>query len=139
VNFADARLPERFWSKVTPEPNSGCWIWIASLGTSGYGQFSVENRPLKAYRVAYEALVGPVPDGLELDHLCRVRCCVNPAHLEPVTHAENMRRGDSFQRNKTHCPKGHPYDPSKSGNGRRCLPCTQASWTAYNRRKAVAA
>lgn len=85
---APATLMERFWAKVERDP-SGCWLWTASLADGGYGHFG----RWKAHRYAYETLVEPVPHGLDLDHLCRVRHCVNPSHLEPVTRAENLRRG----------------------------------------------
>ena len=140
ATFGDPRLPTRFWAKVSPEPNSGCWLWVAGTW-DGYGRFNVGSRTDRSARVvqahilAYEELVDSVPDGLELDHLCRVRCCVNPSHLEPVTHAENMRRGEAGrvgaarQRAKTHCPKGHPYDEANTritfavGFGRQCRAC----------------
>ena len=97
----------RFWAKVSPEPMSGCWLWTASLDGYGYGQFGKSKGVvLKAYRLSYELLVGPVPDGLEIDHLCRVRACLNPDHLEAVTHRENMRRAALL---RTHCPSGHQY------------------------------
>lgn len=94
---------ERFWAKVdrdgpVPEhrPDLGpCWLWAAGLNRDGYGRFGVSGTKLGAHRVAYELLRGPIPDGLELDHLCRAPCCVNPDHLEPVTHRENCRRGFS--------------------------------------------
>lgn len=96
------RAPEeRFWSKVDKDgptpilcPELGpCWIWTASLN-KGYGQaaWGTPSKMRQAYKVAYELLVGPVPEGLDLDHLCETKPCVNPAHLEPVTHAENVRR-----------------------------------------------
>lgn len=107
---------ERFWEKV--EKTEKCWLWTAYVMPTGYGRF---GRQL-AHRFAYEHLVGPIPEGLDLDHLCRVRHCVNPAHLEPVTRAENLRRGIKprreknpwcarWQREKTHCPRGHEYTP----------------------------
>lgn len=148
MNFLDPRLPERFWSKVSPEPNSGCWLWAAS-GSHGYGRFPflksewLEKRGELAHRHAYKALVGPIPDGLELDHLCRVRCCVNPAHLEPVSHAENVRRGNSGSntRSKTHCPQGHPYEGDnlrigKNGKylARYCIACTREAGRKRNAR-----
>jgi hypothetical protein len=83
---------ERFWTKIRRDEN-GCWLWQAGLAHNGYGHLKVGRRTVKAHRFAYELLVGPVLEHLELDHLCRVRSCVNPAHLEPVTHAENVRRG----------------------------------------------
>jgi len=87
---------ERFWSKV--DKTGDCWIWNGGVGAGGYGAFGSYDEAddpitVRAHRYAYEALVGPIPAGLVLDHLCRVRRCVNPAHLEPVTNAENIRRG----------------------------------------------
>lgn len=93
VEFGDARLPERFWNKVTFAP-TGCWLWTgAANGSGGYGVVRVAGRDLGAHRVFYDALVGPAPCWQHIDHLCGVRRCVNPAHLEPVTAAENVRRG----------------------------------------------
>jgi hypothetical protein len=151
--FGDPRLPPRFWAKVRVDETTGCWIWIASLNR-GYGQISVGGRPVKAYRHAYLTLVGPVPEGLELDHVKARGCvgpvCCNPAHLEPVTHRVNMLRGNgvaSLHAMVTHCPKGHPYDEANTyvRNGRRhqrlCRACRRALWTTYvrpSRRKAVA-
>lgn len=83
---------ERFMDKVSQEPNSGCWLWTAALNRHGYGAFSVLGKTKLAHRVGYELLVGAIPDELALDHLCSVVSCVNPAHLEPVTDAENTRR-----------------------------------------------
>jgi hypothetical protein len=112
ISFGDARLPDRFWSKVSPCPMSGCWLWFAFSDSKGYGRFTI-GRPVLAHRHAFMALVGPIPDDApHLDHKCRVTSCVNPAHLEPVTNAENTRRGISGQQNaeKTHCPHGHAYE-----------------------------
>lgn len=120
----------RFWSKVDFDGPDGCWLWRATLDTAGYGRFrAAEARSMvSAHRRAYMRLVGPIPEGLVLDHLCRVRNCVNPAHLEPVTHEENCRRGENAQRDKTHCPQGHPYDEANTyiypSDGRRaCRRC----------------
>ncbi len=107
--FGDNRLPKRFWSKAHVADN-GCWEWTGTKYTQGYGSFIVDGRRCPAHRVAYETLVGPIPEGLECDHLCRNRPCVNPAHIEPVTSSVNTLRGDHAQRRKTHCPQGHPYD-----------------------------
>lgn len=113
--MSDALL-ERLMDKVVWNGDEDeCWTWEASVGSHGYGQIAVEGRPVLAHRLAYELFVGPIPAGLDLDHLCRVRPCVNPGHLEPVTRSENLRRGDgpqilrNRQLSKTHCPQGHPY------------------------------
>jgi len=102
---------ERFWATVSPEPNTGCFLWTGTMSPKGYGRVWFGGRMGAAHRVAYELVIGAIPSGLQLDHLCRVRCCVNPAHLEPVTNQENIRRGMSgcHQRNRTHCPAGHEY------------------------------
>lgn len=121
--------PERFWPKV--RKTETCWLWEASTDASGYGQFRVLPRPAgptKAHRFAYEQIVGPIPDGLELDHLCRVRNCVNPDHLEPVPGAVNTLRGygaPAKNARKTHCIRGHelPDEPNVKGVWRRCNAC----------------
>lgn len=120
--------------------DNGCWIWQLSRSPLGYGQMMVgawyKGKPTcqKAYRIAYLEFAGPIPAGLELDHLCRVPPCCNPAHLEPVTHRVNAQRGDQglWQKVKTHCPNGHPYSgdnlvvyPS-APNHRRCRACMRA-------------
>ena len=107
----------RFWSKVDRRSTDECWPWLASQNGMGYGQFRVgslrdgSRRLVLAHRTAYELLVGPIPEGLTLDHLCRNPQCVNPAHLEHVTNAENIHRGEGglFNARKTHCQQGHPY------------------------------
>lgn len=97
---------DRFWEKV--DKSDECWIWTASLDRHGYGQFKLSGKMLRAHRVAYELMVGVIPDGLVIDHLCRNRACVRPDHLEPVAPIENVRRGE--RANLTHCRNGHPYD-----------------------------
>ena len=117
-NFTNHRVRpiiERFLEKILPEPNSGCWLWLASLNSKGYGQFYRDphesKAPMGAHVFSYEHFVEPVPEGLTLDHLCRVRSCVNPRHLEPVTHKVNVERGDAgkHHRDLMECPSGHPY------------------------------
>lgn len=88
---------ERFWSCVDKDGPGGCWIWTGALTGAGYGQFGGGGKKSYTHRWAYQAHVGPIPDGLELDHLCRVRACCNPDHLEPVTHEENTRRAVPFR------------------------------------------
>lgn len=92
--YADPRLPARFWNKVQPLAN-GCWEWVAARTRDGYGRYWVNPSHVLAHRWAYEKLTGPIPTGLESDHLCRNRACVNPAHIEPVTRRENLLRGDT--------------------------------------------
>lgn len=112
------RIPvvDRFWAKVDKNgplsehrPDLGpCWLWTASTNANGYGQLSVDRRPQLAHIIAFRLDGGQIHSGHELDHLCRVRGCVRPSHLEPVTHAENVRRGSAGLLT-THCPRGHPY------------------------------
>ena len=133
----DAVSPQgRFWMKVETAPN-GCWLWRYHRNRYGYGRFRLADRIRIAHRVAYEWLKGPIPDDLELDHLCRQPSCVNPDHLEPVTHQTNMiRSGRSGPRlSKTHCGKGHPFDAEntyRSRDGkRRCRACARLVEAQY--------
>lgn len=117
--FGTVRRParERFFEKTRILEN-GCIEWTGGLNGAGYGQFYRGKRfrgdtgKTYAHRWAYEYFIGPIPDGLHLDHLCRNRRCVNPTHLEPVTVRENLLRGvgpSAMHARKTHCPAGHPY------------------------------
>ena len=122
---------ERFWEKV--DKTGPCWEWTASK-VYGYGQFGIAHQKhARAHRFAYELLVGPIPEGLELDHLCRNRACVNPDHLEPVTTRVNLLRGATVTARKagqTHCIHGHEFTPDNTfirKNGcRTCLTCRRA-------------
>lgn len=108
-------------SKVSLVPCGGCWLWDGAT-TYGYGRFRVDNRSALAHRHSYEMHVGPIPDGLVLDHLCRVKACVNPAHLEPVTQQANVRRGIKSQH--PYCPQRH--DPNwyiDNKGARHCRDC----------------
>ena len=112
-----ARTPlERFIAKIQVT-DEGCWEWQASKVHDGYGWFNKGGHNVRAHRWAYEHFIGPRPEGLTLDHLCRNRGCVNPHHLEAVSIRENLLRGDTFQSAnaaKTHCPQGHPYDEANT-------------------------
>lgn len=133
---AAAALPARIVAKVEVD-DSSCWLWTASLNRNGYGLTGYTasdgtRRSIVAHRFVYQTLVGPIPEGLQLDHLCRVRCCVNPDHLEPVTQRENLLRGETIvaaEAAKTHCPQGHPYSGANlyvSPKGDRiCRTCTR--------------
>lgn len=98
----------RFEQRIKRD-DSGCWLWLGAVNAPGYGTFNPRTATkVYAHRWAYEHWVGPIPSHLELDHLCHVRRCVNPEHLEPVTRAENQRRTRTAL--ATHCDRGHPYD-----------------------------
>ena len=136
--MAKATALERWWAKV--EITTSCWLWKGAISSgSGYGNFWVDGKYRNAHAVGYELLVGPIPNGLEIDHLCRVRRCVNPAHLEPVTHAVNMHRGESLSginSRKTHCKRGHLLQGQnlyviKGREGRQCKECRKLAQREY--------
>lgn len=140
---------QRFWSKV--DKTSDCWTWTGShFKQTGYALFNVKMtdgvwRPTTAHRVAYRLSTGPIPDGLVLDHLCRNRWCVNPAHLEPVTRGENVLRGEgrsAQQARWTECPRGHSFDgpntyirPSGKRECRTCMNARESRRPPRKRRK----
>lgn len=124
-------VKNRFLQKIVINKKTKCWEWTAHKSKLGYGVMRYGPRALgvrEAHIIAYEIFTGPVPEGKELDHLCRNRGCVNPSHLEPVTHHENMRRG--HHATKTHCKNGHEFDEKNTligKNGRRhCRKCADA-------------
>jgi len=112
----------------------GCWLWSGALSANGYGHVFHSGKRRRAHRLVYDLMVGKIPPGLQIDHLCRVRSCVNPEHMEPVTGRTNVLRGKGVTaRNatKTHCPRGHAFADhgvrhSGGSNERRCRPCRAA-------------
>jgi hypothetical protein len=140
---------ERFWAKVDRGGPDECWPWTGAILRNGYGYFAVRHgRPILAHRWIYQQVVGPIPEGLKLDHQCHNadpacpggsaclhRRCQNTAHLEPATTAENNRRGQggaavaARQQAKTHCPEGHPYSPENTYRDpeghRHCRTCVR--------------
>ncbi len=138
---------DRFREKYVVDPDSGCWIWQAFLNRKGYGEFyDGQTGMVRAHRWSYEHFVGPIPDGLYIDHLCRVPRCVNPAHLECVTPRENALRGfgpTALNARKTHCKRGHPLAGDnlyrKKGAGRICRTCQRAYFVEFHRKKREAA
>ena len=139
--------PHRARFELLVERTETCWLWTGRIGKGGYGRLG----PRLAHRAAYELFVGPVPQGFELDHLCRTPNCVNPQHLEPVTPEENWLRSHNPARinaDKTHCKNGHEFTPENTLLNtrnrpsrrpyRRCRKCTQARQRAwYAARKAA--
>lgn len=134
----------RFWACVSPEPNSGCWLWDGYGDREDYGQIRVNGKLIQAHRFSYEIHVGAIPGGLQLDHLCRVHCCVNPAHLEPVTHKENAMRGvglGAINAAKVICQHGHEFTEANTyirSNGHRdCRACIRERVRRYQLRSAA--
>lgn len=129
-------MPIERFTKLFRITEAGCWQWTGHLDIGGYGSFW-NGKPIKAHRFSYEYYIGVIPEGLELDHLCRNRACVNPAHLEPTTRKINESRAIQNPHNKlkTHCPAGHPYDIintrfDKNGN-RECKICSRMRVDKY--------
>jgi hypothetical protein len=146
------RRPEadRFWEKVNQ--TGECWLWTGGINGTGYGVFMrtpIERngkfRAVPAHRFAYELLVGPIPPGLHVDHLCRVTSCVNPDHLEPVTVRENTLRGigpSAANAAATHCKYGHEFTPENTWtdvkrNSRHCRTCSRRRWHEWNERRSA--
>ncbi len=120
----------RFHSRYIPVPESGCWLWLGPLHKTGYALFYWNGKQSYAHRFSHEAFKGQIHEGLQIDHLCRVQCCVNPDHLEAVTLKVNVLRGISPIANnsrETHCPAGHAYSYENTyvppSGGRYCRSC----------------
>lgn len=132
---------ERFMAKVDKQSGrDACWLWTGGFfADGGYGQFRY-GKETRAHRVAYVIFVGPIPAGLVIDHLCGVKACVRPSHLEAVTQGENVRRASA---RKTHCPQGHPYSGANlyvnPNSGHRLCRCCmrKAGWRATARKRAA--
>lgn len=123
MGSGDVKRPpflERFWSKVDDSAGpDACWPWMSTINPQGYGRFQTRSyRGDNAHRIAWEiGHASPIPEGMSLDHLCRNRVCCNPAHLEPVTHRENVVRGvgpTAINAAKTHCVNGHEFTPENT-------------------------
>lgn len=137
---------DRFMAKVQPDLNSGCWLWAGAQNGKGYGVFSLKTGekwgPIYAHRFSYVNLISPVAADADLDHKCRTRCCVNPAHLEPVTRRENLSRSPFNLARRNRCNYGHPFTEATSGSKRKangvlvryCRECDRLSHAARRAR-----
>jgi hypothetical protein len=136
---------QRFATKTRKDPATGCWNYTGAIDR-GYGRFWVDGRTVMAHRFAWEQANGPVPDGKQLDHLCRNRSCVNPGHLEPVTIGENVLRGIGLtaeNARKTSCRAGHPFTQANTyvnpRGERQCRTCQRQRVIAWRERQKGAA
>ena len=131
---------QRLQTMYVPVTESGCWVWVADENGHGYGRVKINGKLFMAHRAVYELFKGPIPEGLELDHLCRVTQCVNPDHLEAITPQVNTLRSlgiTSMNAKKTHCDHGHEFTLDnthvRENGGRICRACKRDTW--HRRRK----
>lgn len=136
-------IENRFHDKYRVDEDTGCWVWIAYRDRSGYGKVNYRRKMTQAYRVAYILLIGPIPSGKQLDHLCRNRACVNPDHLEVVDARTNTLRGNTMPAKwvaRTHCNYGHPFDEQNTrrygpdNRWRECRTCAKSKWKSANKK-----
>ena len=133
---ADLPAVERLRLSASQDRATGCWVWVRGVDRDGYGYIGIDRKYWRAHRAAYHLLVGPIPDGLVIDHLCKNTRCVNPAHLEAVSRAENTRRGS--RPTKTHCIRGHAFDSKNThrvGYLRNCRKCSVVRAAKYRMKK----
>jgi len=132
MSLKDEQIPihiKKILNKLEPLTESGCWVYTGYVNNYGYARMRVNKRTCSAHRLMYEHHIGPIPNGLVIDHLCRVKCCVNPYHLEAVPQKKNVLRGNgvtSINSRKTHCHAGHPFDDKNTYRlklGRGCKTC----------------
>lgn len=138
---------DSFLDLISPEPNTGCWLWLGSEDRCGYGKFNSRTKETLAHRFSFKHFISDIPSGTEIDHKCRTRCCVNPSHLRCISHQENVRLGirrRERHRNgkKTHCIRGHILSGEnivlETYNGttmRKCLTCRRMRTEAQYRKK----
>ena len=132
-------IDERFWQKVKVGSPESCWLWQANKSRGGYGKFFLAGRGnIYAHRFAYELAVGPIPKGMQIDHLCRNRACVNPDHMESVSSKTNTLRGTNSaagNARKTHCLRGHAFTEANTYLHAGSRLCRQCRWDQSERRK----
>ena len=131
-----------FYDRIKFNEQTWCWDWQGEITWGKYGRISIRRKRVLVHRFSYELFKGKIPDGLEIDHLCRNRKCCNPQHLEAVTRSTNLSRGHNHNRDKNHCPQGHPYSGknmiTRKNGSRECRQCTKVGikkWECKNKDK----